>query len=98
MMNRTSKVALGSVGREILNKLAQAFPDAELTLEDQSHLHAGHAGARPEGETHFKLLAVAPGFAGKSRIERHRMINNVLKDELGGHVHALAIVARAPGE
>jgi BolA family transcriptional regulator, general stress-responsive regulator len=98
MMNRTSKVALGAVGEEILNKLAQAFPDAELALEDQSHLHAGHAGARPEGETHFKLLAVVPGFAGKSRIERHRMINNVLKDELGGHVHALAIVARAPGE
>ena len=89
---------LGSVGREILNKLTQAFPDAELSLEDQSHLHAGHAGARPEGETHFKLQAVASAFAGKSRIERHRMINSVLRDELSGRVHALAIVARAPGE
>jgi len=98
MMNRTGKGTLGPLGREILNKLTQAFPDAELTLEDQSHLHAGHAGARPGGETHFKLLAMAPAFADKSRIERHRMINGVLKDELGGQVHALAIVARAPGE
>jgi BolA family transcriptional regulator, general stress-responsive regulator len=97
-MNRTSKVELGAVGREILSKLTRAFPDAELTLVDQSHLHAGHAGARPEGETHFKLQAVAPAFAGKSRIERHRMINSVLSDELSGRVHALAIVARAPGE
>jgi len=98
MMNKTSRAPIGAVGRQILDKLALAFPDAELMLEDQSHLHAGHAGARPGGESHFKLDAVAPAFAGKSRIERHRMINSVLKDELSGPVHALAIVARAPGE
>jgi BolA protein len=98
MMNKTSKTALGTVGKDILRKLRQAFPDAELTLEDQSHLHAGHAGARPEGETHFKLRAITPAFAGKSRIERHRMINRVLEEELGGRVHALAISAQAPGE
>jgi BolA protein len=91
-------MAPGLVGQEILSKLAQAFPDAELTLEDQSHLHVGHAGARPGGETHFKLRAMVPAFAGKSRIERHRMINSVLKEELDGPVHALTIVARAPGE
>jgi len=91
-------VALGTVGRGILSKLARAFPDAELALEDQSHLHAGHAGARPAGETHFKLHVVAPAFAGKSRIERHRMVNAVLADELAGPVHALSITARAPGE
>src|SRR5262245_48522098 len=98
MMNKASKATIGTVGREILGKLTQAFPDAELMLEDQSHLHAGHAGARPGGESHFKLVAVAAAFAGKSRIERHRMINSVLKDELSGPVHALAIIARAPGE
>jgi BolA family transcriptional regulator, general stress-responsive regulator len=98
MMSKASKAALGTIGQTILRKLRQAFPDAELMLEDQSHLHAGHAGARPEGETHFKLQAVTPTFAGKSRIERHRMINSVLTEELGGRVHALAIIARAPGE
>jgi BolA protein len=98
MMNKTSRALIGPVGRQILDKLAQAFPDAELMLEDQSHLHAGHAGARPGGESHFRLEAVAPAFAGKSRIERHRMINGVLKDELSGPVHALTIIARAPGE
>ena len=97
-MEQGSNVALGTVGQGILSKLARAFPDAELSLEDQSHLHAGHAGARPAGETHFRLHAVSPAFAGKSRIERHRMINAVLADELAGPVHALAIVARAPGE
>src|SRR5262245_13758817 len=97
-MSKGEKASLGAVGQGILAKLARAFPDAEFTLEDQSHLHAGHAGARPEGETHFKLHAVAPAFAGKSRVERHRMINAVLTDELSGPVHALAIVARAPGE
>ena len=91
-------MVLGTVGQGILSKLARAFPDAELSLEDQSHLHAGHAGSRPQGETHFKLHAVSPAFAGKSRIERHRMINAVLADELHGRVHALTIVARAPGE
>jgi BolA family transcriptional regulator, general stress-responsive regulator len=97
-MSMGDKVALGTVGQGILAKLARAFPDAEFRLEDQSHLHAGHAGAGPQGETHFKLHAVTPAFAGKSRIERHRMINAVLKDELHGRVHALAIIARAPGE
>jgi BolA family transcriptional regulator, general stress-responsive regulator len=97
-MSMGDKVALGTVGKGILAKLAQAFPDAEFRLEDQSHLHAGHAGAGPQGETHFKLHAVTPAFAGKSRIERHRMINALLKDELHGRVHALAIIARAPGE
>ena len=91
-------MALGVVGQKIVEKLSTAFPGAELELEDQSHLHAGHAGARPSGESHFKLRAVSPAFAGKSRIERHRMINAVLADELKGPVHALAIVAKAPDE
>jgi BolA family transcriptional regulator, general stress-responsive regulator len=91
-------MAQGAVGRRIIEKLAAAFPGAELDLEDQSHLHAGHAGARPSGESHFKLRAVSAAFAGKSRIDRHRMINAVLADELSGPVHALAIVAKTPDE
>ena len=65
---------------------------------DESHLHEGHAGHRPGGETHFRVYIVSPAFKGKSRIERHRMINAALAAELAGSVHALAIKAQAPGE
>jgi BolA protein len=65
---------------------------------DESHQHAGHAGHRPGGETHFRVYIVADAFKGKSRLERHRMINETLAGELGGGVHALAIHASAPGE
>ena len=68
------------------------------TSSDESHLHEGHAGHRPGGETHFRVYIVSPAFKGKSRIERHRMINATLAAELAGSVHALAIKAQAPGE
>jgi BolA protein len=61
-------------------------------------MHAGHAGARPGGETHFRVTLVAESFAGKSRIERHRMVNQALAEELADRVHALAVKAWAPGE
>ena len=64
----------------------------------RSHLHAGHAGHRPGGESHFRLYIVSEAFRGKSRIERHRMINAALSSELKERVHALAIHAQAPGE
>ena len=67
-------------------------------MSDESHLHEGHSGHRPGGETHLRLYIVSPAFQGKSRIERHRMINAVLAGELAGPVHALAIKAQAPGE
>ena len=71
----------------------------EFTIEDESHLHAGHAGWREGGETHFRMDVVSEAFAGKSRLERHRMINNLLADAFGrDRLHALAIRARAPGE
>lgn len=72
-------------------------PDA-LTVVDESHLHAGHSGSRPGGETHFRVRITAQAFAGKSRIERHRMINALLATELRESVHALAIEAAAPGD
>jgi BolA protein len=82
----------------ITEKLRKAFAPDSLRVEDESHRHAGHAGHRPGGETHFRLYIVAAAFRGKSRLERHRMINATLADELSGGVHALAIHAAAPGE
>ena len=69
-----------------------------LEVQDESHLHEGHAGHRPGGETHFRIYIVSQAFEGKSRIERHRMINAALAQELADTVHALAVHARAPGE
>jgi BolA protein len=82
----------------ITNKLREAFSPESLDVADESHLHEGHAGHRPGGETHFRVYIVSPVFEGKSRIERHRMINATLAGELAGSVHALAIRAQAPGE
>jgi BolA protein len=71
----------------------------EFRVEDESHLHAGHAGSREGGETHFRIDVVSEVFAGKSRGARHRMINDLLADAFGRDgLHALAIRARAPGE
>jgi BolA protein len=82
----------------ITNKLREAFSPESLDVSDESHLHEGHAGHRPGGETHFRVNIVSAAFKGKSRIERHRMINTALAAELAGGVHALAIKAQAPGE
>ena len=82
----------------ITNKLREAFTPQSLDVTDESHLHEGHAGQQPGGETHFRVYIVSPAFQGKSRIERHRMINGALAGELAGSVHALAIKAQAPGE
>jgi len=82
----------------ITNRLREAFTPESLDVTDESHLHEGHAGHRPGGETHFRVYIVSPAFEGKSRIERHRMVNATLAAELMGSVHALAIKAQAPGE
>jgi BolA protein len=82
----------------ISQKLNEAFAPQSLKVEDESHRHEGHAGHRPGGQTHFRVYIVSDAFKGKSRIERHRMINAALAAELAGGVHALAIHAAAPGE
>ena len=82
----------------IMDKLTKAFAPQRLDVEDESHRHAGHAGHRPGGESHFRVHIVAEAFRGKSRLDRHRMINGTLEAELTGGVHALAIHASAPGE
>jgi BolA protein len=87
-----------TVKDNITKKLREAFTPESLDVSDESHLHEGHSGHRPGGETHFRVYIVSGAFEGKSRIERHRMINTLLAAELAGSVHALAIKAHAPGE
>ena len=82
----------------ISRKLTEAFAPQSLKVEDESHRHEGHAGHRPGGQTHFRVYIVADAFKGKTRLARHRMINEILSSELAGGVHALAIHATAPGE
>jgi BolA protein len=69
-----------------------------LDVVNESHLHAGHRSSPGTGESHFRVLIVSEDFSGKSRVERHRMVNDLLSDELKNAVHALAIKACAPGE
>ena len=86
----------GPVRQQIIEKLTQAFAPDTLDVIDESHLHAGHSGWREGGETHFRVKISAEAFGGKMLVQRHRMINEVLADELAGPVHALAIKADAP--
>lgn len=89
---------MGEVADRLERKLRQAFQPEELRVIDQTNEHHGHAAWRESGETHFKVEIVAAGFAGKSRVERQRQIYAVLADDMNNPVHALALVARAPGE
>jgi len=82
----------------IIEKLTAAFAPESLEVLDESDRHKGHAGHRPGGQTHYRVYIVAKAFDGKSRVARHRMINEALDAELKGGVHALAIHASAPGE
>jgi BolA protein len=91
----TSKMTTRDI---ITEKLTKAFAPERLEVIDDSQRHAGHAGAQPGGETHYSVHIVSQAFRGKSRIDRHRMVNATLAGELQGGVHALAIRAAAPGE
>jgi BolA protein len=87
---------LGPVGQIIAAKLTQRFIPSYLEVIDESHQHHGHAGARPDGESHFRVKIVAEAFRGTSRVERHRMVNEALAAELKERVHALALEASPP--
>src|SRR5215216_4211209 len=91
-------MSLGSVGERITQKLKAAFSPRQLEVLDESHKHAGHAGARPGGETHFQVRIVAEAFQGKSLLDRHRLVNEALAQELAGPVHALSIMALSISE
>ena len=89
---------MGQVAETIRIKLQQAFSPDRLEVTDQSHKHAGHAGATEAGESHFDVVITAAAFRGRSRVMRQRDIYSVLKDELAGPVHALSVKADAPGD
>jgi BolA family transcriptional regulator, general stress-responsive regulator len=78
------------------DKLGAAFQPQSLKVIDESHQHHGHGGWREGGETHFRVQMVTAAFSGKSRIDRHRMVNAALADELKASVHALALELKAP--
>jgi len=87
-----------SVTSIIRAKLTQAFAPEHLDVINESHLHAGHRGSPGTGESHFRVRIVATAFAGKSRLARHRLVNEALAAELAGKIHALALEIHAPGE
>lgn len=87
-----------TVADAIRQRLTAALAPARLDLVDESARHAGHAGARPQGESHFRLTIVAAAFAGRSRIERQRLVFAALGDLMQSDIHALAITALTPAE
>ena len=82
----------------IRQKLTAALAPSRLELVDQSADHVGHAGSRPQGESHFQLTIVAPAFEGRSRIERQRMVFEALGELMRTDIHALSITALTPAE
>jgi BolA protein len=87
-----------TVAATIREKLTNQLAPTQLEIVDESHRHAGHAGARPEGETHFAVTVVSAAFAGLGRVARQRLVYQILADELATHVHALSLTTIAPGE
>ena len=86
-----------SLAARIRERLASLEP-LSLDIVDESAKHEGHAGARPEGETHWRVSIVSPRFAGQTVVARHRMIYQALDELMQNPIHALAITARAPEE
>ena len=86
------------VAETIRGKLEEAFRPVHLEIVDESHLHLGHAGAPDGGESHFRVEITAAAFAGRSRVERQRLVYACLAEELAGPVHALSVAARSPAD
>ena len=87
-----------TVAATIEHKLRDRFAPSRLVIVDESHRHAGHAGAHPDGETHFAVTIVSAAFAGLGRGARQRLVYAALADELAGQVHALSLTTLAPSE
>lgn len=75
-----------------------AIQPSSLTVIDESHLHRGHAGARPYGQSHFKVAAVSAAFEGKNRVQRQQMVYRALGDAVGNEIHALSMTLQTPAE
>lgn len=87
-----------SIRESLERKISDGLRPERLEIIDESHLHAGHAGARPGGDSHFKVLIVAGDFAGKSRVERQRLVNGLLAEEFAAGLHALSLTTLTPEE
>ena len=87
-----------NVKDRMTEKLARAFAPSFLEVIDDSHLHAGHSGANPGGESHFNVTIESAAFAGAAKVARQRMVYRALAEELAGPLHALSVKALAPGE
>ena len=87
-----------SMANIIQEKLTAALQPVRIDVVDESHLHAGHAGAPAGGNSHFRVEIVAQSFDGLSRVERQRLVYQILAEELRGGVHALALTTRSPDE
>ncbi len=83
---------------QMLAKLNKRFGSAEIEVKDESHLHVGHAGAPEGGESHYRVRIRSASFEGMGRVERHRIVHEILADDLAGGVHALALELSIPGE
>ena len=90
--------ATGPIAAEMLKRLNSALSPSRLALTDDSEKHRGHGGYNPAGESHFTLDIESAAFAGKSRVERQRMVYRALGELMDSRVHALSIRATAPGE
>lgn len=87
-----------SVTSRLREKLMIGLHPTRLDVINESELHAGHRNSPGTGESHFRILIISDAFTGRSRVERHRLVNELLKEELAGGVHALALSTIAPGE
>ena len=87
-----------SVADTIRRKLTERLAPTRLDVEDQSHLHIGHEGARPGGETHFAVTIVSAAFTGQTRVARQRLVYETLAVELATRVHALSLTTLPPDE
>lgn len=87
-----------SAEQRMREKLMLGLSPTRLDIINEFEMHAGHRSSPGTGESHFRILIVSPAFAGKSRVDRHRIVNELLADELSGRIHALALKTYAPGE
>ncbi len=88
----------GTVAMRLRRKLETAFQPVEISIIDESARHAGHAGARAGGESHFRIRIISPAVAGLSRVERQRRVYQAVVDEIAGGLHALALTTLTPEE
>ena len=87
-----------SVEQKIRDKLTVALRPTRVDVVNESHLHAGHGSSPGTGESHYRIIVISDLFSGKSRLERHRLVNDALKEELDGPIHALAMSTLTPDE